>query len=217
MVVDSFHYYLREWFCVATPSTIENNMNFSIEKPLPISINSSLLLNIDKDDNWVSQLKIDEHRSFIIIDNADVQILGWRGNTHHRLKLSKGIERKLVLDGGIIKTTIFRNRPMIYAFDVLLIDDKRITMNYKERFNFIINNPIQEFTYPELIKNPVSEFHKLKNKESTYVENLSKELRISLKEAYHFVEGFVIKNNNGILRYPKNKCESPNQLKLKLF
>lgn len=191
-------------------------MLFSIEKPLPISINSDTLASIDKDNNWVSQLKINEHRSFIIIDGANVVIEGWRGNTHHKFKLSKSTNMKLVLDGGMIKTTIFKAKPMVYVFDVLLIDDKRLTINYKERFDFILKNRIEGFTYPELIKNPISEYNKLLNKESKYADNLAKELNISIKEVYNFIEGFVIKNNNGILTYPKNKCESPNQLKLKL-
>lgn len=191
-------------------------MNFSIEKPFPISINSDTLVDLDKDKNWVSQLKIDEHRSFIIINDSDVEILGWRGNTHHKLKLSKSTEMKLVLDGGIIKTTIFKNRPMIYVFDVLLINDERTTMTYKDRFDFIMKNRIEEFTYPELIKKPIKEYNAILHHNSKYVENLSKELDISLKEAYRICEGLVLKNLNGTLSYPRLKKYSPNQLKLKL-
>lgn len=191
-------------------------MNFSIEKPLPISINSDTLVNIDRDKNWISQLKIDEHRSFIVIDGADVQVIGWRGNTHHKLKLSKSIDRKLVLDGGMIKNGSFKSKPMIYAFDVLLIDDQRINMTYKDRFDFILQNKIEEFTYPELIKNPIKEYDALLKQKSKYVANLAKELNIPLKEAYRICEGFVIKNLSGVLTYPMNKSKSPNQLKLKL-
>lgn len=191
-------------------------INFSIEKPLPISINSQVLRDINRDNNWVSQLKIDEHRSFIVLNGCNIEVIGWRGGTTHIIKLPSDTGLNVVFDGGIIKTTIFKKKPLIYVFDVLLIDDNRLTAKYSERFDFIIKNKISGFTYPELINNPIEEFNKLKIKKSKYVERLAKELKISINEAYSIVEGFVIKNVNGVLRYPMNKCESPNQLKLKL-
>lgn len=192
-------------------------LNFSIEKPLPISRNSQLLMELDVDDNWVSQLKIDEHRSFITLNNDTIEVVGWRGGSAvYKTKLKNDTGKKIVFDGGIIKTTIFKNKPMLYVFDVLLINGERTSKTYDERFDFVIKNSVPEFTVPELITDPIEAFDDIKNKKSKYVERLSISLKISLKEAYSIVEGLVLKNKKGVLRYPMNKCESPNQLKLRL-
>lgn len=191
-------------------------LNFSIEKPLPISINSELLTTLNSDPNWIAQLKIDEHRSFIIIEGKEVTVLGWRGNVHHRMQLDEPSPINLVLDGGIIKTTIFKTRPMIYVFDVLTVNDERVHLKYKDRLDLLTKHKPKGFVQPQTIMRPAEEFKAISVQKSKYVEQLSKELNITLKEAYAICEGLVLKNLNGVLTFPKNKSKSTNQLKLKL-
>ncbi len=191
-------------------------MDFSIEKPLPISINSDLLVNINEDTRWVSQLKIDEHRSFLIVKGNTLTVLGWRGNVHHVFTLEEESKHELIFDGGIIKTTIFKSKPMLYAFDILVIDGVKQHTTYADRYDLLNKYKLPLFTVPVNLTNPIKQYNDLLNKQSQYIDEFAKSLNISTKEAYNICEGLVIKNATGKLSFSRSLVKTSNQLKLKL-
>lgn len=192
-----------------------NAPKFSIEKPCPISINSPLLNEIDNNGEWLSQLKIDEHRSFFIFNGKSLTVLGWRGNVHHTATLTKSYP-PMVLDGGIIKTKTFKTKPLYYVFDILLMKDKKITDTYISRYNLLQGLDLASFVIPNNTRDIREEYNNLLNKKSGMIDDFAKQANVSTSIAYEVCEGFVIKRCEGILKYPMNVSHNPNQLKLKL-
>lgn len=192
--------------------------NFSIEKPLPISEDSNIVKIADNNNEYISQLKLDEHRSFFIFDDKIVTVLGWRGNVHHTIKLEESLGN-FILDGGIIKTKNFKTKPLYYVFDTLVVDGKKLrNVGYMDRYN-MINGLIKgdsRFVIPENIKGVSKEFERLKNKKSKLLKDFCTKNKIDLKTGYEICEGFVIKKVDGKLKYPKNLHKNSNQFKLKL-
>lgn len=191
-------------------------VDFSIEKPLPISINSDMLKSIDSDNKWVAQLKIDEHRSFLIVEDKTLTVLGWRGNVHHKIELKEESKHRLIFDGGIIKTMIFKDRPLLYAFDLLVIDGRRLYTTYADRYDMLQQHKLDILTTPQNLNNPIGHYQDILNKKSKIVEDFAKEVNITINEAYAICEGLVIKNTTGKLTFSKSLVKTPNQLKLKL-
>lgn len=188
---------------------------FSIEKPLGISINSPLVDDMSK-SGYIAQLKIDEYRSFFIIERNMLTVLGWRGNVHHTETLGR-VYDNMVLDGGIIKTKTFLKRPLYYVFDILLEDGTKMREGYIDRYNKLCNLGLSPaFSIPENTTNIRSEYNLILNKKSTLVDNFAQRAEVSINTAYEACEGLVIKKVDGLLKYPNNVYHGPNQLKLKL-
>lgn len=192
--------------------------SFGIEKPLPISINSPQLQGINASGEYVSQLKLDEHRAFYIIENNLLTVLGWRGNVLHTEKT--GLP-DMTLDGGILKTKTFKSRPIFYVFDYLLDGDKqRNRLTYIERYDLLKSKlvDVPNFFVPDNLDiGVIQEFRNLEKKQSLMVERFAELSGSSVQTIYEITEGFVIKKKDGKLLYrPADKSHGPNQLKLKL-
>lgn len=191
---------------------------FGIEKPLPISINSPQLEGISTSGEYVSQLKLDEHRAFYIIENHVLTVLGWRGNVLHTEKTDLP---DMTLDGGILKTKTFKARPIFYVFDYLL-DGKgqRNRLTYIERYSLLKSVLIDapNFFIPDNLDiGVIQEFRNLEQKKSKMVERFAEISGSSVQTIYEITEGFVIKKKDGKLLYrPADKSYGPNQLKLKI-
>jgi hypothetical protein len=193
--------------------------SFGIEKPLPISINSTQLGGINTSGEYVSQLKLDEHRAFYFIRNNHLTVLGWRGNILHTEKT--GLP-DMVLDGGILKTKTFKSRPIFYVFDYLLDGkDQKNGLTYIERYNLLKSVVVDapHFFIPDNLDiGVIQEFRNLEQKKSKMVERFAEQSCSSLQTIYEITEGFVIKKKDGKLLYRSaDKSYGPNQLKLKLL
>ncbi len=192
--------------------------SFGIEKPLPISINSPQLEGINTSGEYVSQLKLDEHRAFYIIENNLLTVLGWRGNVLHTEKTELP---NMMLDGGILKTKTFKSRPIFYVFDFLLDGEgQRNRLSYIERYDLLKSKlvDVPNFFIPDNLDiGVIQEFRNLEKKKSIMVERFAELSGSSIQTIYEITEGFVIKKKDGKLLYrPADKSYGPNQLKLKL-
>ena len=192
--------------------------SFGIEKPLPISINSPQLEGINTSGEYVSQLKLDEHRAFYFIKNNLLTVLGWRGNVLHTEKTDLP---NMVLDGGILKTKTFKSRPIFYVFDYLLDgEDQRNRFTYIDRYNLLRSKLVDcpNFFIPDNLDiGVVQEFRNLEQKKSRMVDRFAELSGSSVQTIYEITEGFVIKKKDGKLLYrTADKSYGPNQLKLKL-
>lgn len=190
-------------------------LSFSIEKPIRITEESDLA----KDSvNYVSQLKIDEHRSFLILENGRLTVLGWRGNVHHVMQgvLCSQPYNRLVFDGGIIRTLEFKKRPLLYVFDILMIDDNRVTQTYQERYDLLNDYRCSPFIIPECHNDHIKQYNDLKSKKSSAIDRFAERAGLATQRAYELCEGLVLKKLDGKLKYPANMTHNANQLKLKL-
>lgn len=192
--------------------------SFGIEKPLPISINSPQLESINTSGEYVTQLKLDEHRAFYIIKNSVLTVIGWRGNILHTEETELP---NMTLDGGILKTKTFKTRPIFYVFDYLLDGkDQRNSLTYIERYNLVKSKleGVPNFFIPDNLDiGVVQEFRNLEKKQSKMVERFAELSGSSIQTIYEITEGFVLKRKEGKLLYrPADKSYGPNQLKLKL-
>jgi hypothetical protein len=189
---------------------------FSIEKPLVISSNADILNTLDGTDEYKWQLKIDEHRSFFIFNGKSLTVLGWRGNVHHTAILDKAMP-SMILDGGIIKTKTFKQRPLYYVFDTLMMRGKKVRKTYIERYDTLGTLELpKQFVIPDNTSHIKWEFEALVHKKSRMIERFAEQAGISVALAYEICEGFVGHQTNSLLKYPRNVSYGPSQLKLKL-
>ena len=68
----------------------------------------------------------------------------------------------MVLDGGIIKTKTFKQRPLYYIFDQLLMNNEKVRTTYQERYNFLTEIELTRgFNIPENTSSVKSEYESL--------------------------------------------------------
>lgn len=187
--------------------------SFSIEKPIRITIDSPLV----GDTRYISQLKIDEHRSFLIYENNALTVLGWRGNIHHIFKEFeiKGV-RSAIFDGGVIRTLEFKTNPLIYAFDVLMLEGQKLSSGYIDRYQSLSSLGVERFIIPENISDTGDEYRRILGKNSLVVQRFAERAGVSNDRAYQLCEGLVLKDRSGVLRYPASLSYNTSQFKLKL-
>lgn len=190
--------------------------NFSIEKPIQVFQGAAILNQLDGTPEYSWQLKIDEHRSYFIFNGKSLTVLGWRGNVHHTAILDVAMP-SMILDGGIIKTKTFKQRPLYYVFDTLIMGGKKVRKGYLDRYNTLGTLELpKQFVIPENTNHIKWEFEALAHKKSKMIERFAERAGITVALAYEICEGYVGHKSDSLLKYPRNVSHNPNQLKLKL-
>lgn len=188
--------------------------NFSIEKP-ELAYTASFYEDFG---NYVGQLKIDEHRGFIETSKELVTYTGWRQNSSPTVFQANKHSRNFLFDGGILNTKDFKTKPLLYVFDILLIDGERTTLTYEDRLKLLNSLDVPDFLIKPICiyKNFDEEMSKIKTKKSSLVEEMSDKFGVNKRVMYEITEGLVIKNLDWKLSYPRNVHHNSNQIKLKI-
>lgn len=192
------------------------NGSFSPEKPTLINEGAPTLLRLNNDENWVGQIKLDEHRSFIHVGPEGCEVEGWRGNMFVAdFPLRSNVP--MVLDGGLLKQWEFIKRPVLYIFDVLLINGERVSLRYRDRYSHLIKH-IDECHQVIIARNFqdfLTEYDSSKRVISDEIQRMANLTGYKAELYQEINEGMVIKNLNSMLSYPRGVTKCAWQLKLK--
>lgn len=190
--------------------------SFSPEKPTEINEGAPTLLRLNNDDNWVGQVKLDEHRSYIHVGPDSCVVEGWRGNIFLQ-DFPLRSKTPIVLDGGILKQGKFKERPVLYLFDVLLINGDRVKERYRDRYKFLVENieETDQVVIARHMQNFLNEFEIAKKGPNAEISRISELTKYDPKFFQEINEGIVIKNLNSMLSYPRGVSKCAWQLKLK--
>lgn len=199
--------------------------NFAIEKPYKIPWRSNKLLRLQRSGEYEAELKIDEDRSFLCIDeDGNPEI--W---SHRKIKpqirgkllehiRSLNIAPCTVIDGGVVFNKKLGNVTRFYAFDVLVYRGQRVRLPWSERRQLRdqILKTDELVWLPLKTDNFISEFQRLIQNNCDLVRQAADQYGIDYETFKPFVEGFVIKKKEGTLSFPHNKREVFTMYKVRL-
>lgn len=198
---------------------------YSHEKPHLIVYPSEQILEMEKSGKYIAEIKLNEHRSFIVRDK------NWRVFSRHgnELSLSKEHQEQLntidlpkgtVLDGGYFNLkSLTAGVPRIYIFDVLEYGTEKFRDTFEKRIETL------DKVFPKsssLIWKPIrtlqikSSFEGIVRGKSPILTQAAKAYGIPVKDLLPQIEGLVIKNLAGRHSYPVNTRVSANFYKLRV-
>ena len=201
---------------------------FSIEKPKKypyIPRLREMMADRQKSGGWYGELKLNEHRGFICLDEngkaifytyrhrTPVQI---RGDALNRIE-AMGIPPSTVLDGG----HLFRKEmgpTRLWIFDVLVLAGEKVKVSCDQRKD-LLDNLIKT---DELIWRPLRTDFWLKEFEDMMIDNSSLIKKAALQYGLPYddlkllIEGLVVKRKGSVLTFPSSKKEVGSYLKIRL-
>lgn len=199
--------------------------NFSVEKPVKIIYGNDMLDFLQDTERFTGQFKLDEHRGQLCIDeNNDVSHYSYRGGAFDvdeelvETVRSFDLPRRTILDSGFLKLKKLGDKPYLYVFDILVLDGEKVWSKLEDRLSLMYNliETKERFLVASQVKNFVKEFELLMKNESKLAEQMAKDYNIDFQLLKPLIEGFVIKDLNGVHSFPQSVKKSNNFYKLRL-
>lgn len=203
---------------------LKGKPSFSIEKPTKIIYGNDMLDIIEMSGRYIAELKIDEKRGMLCIEEGgEIRFWGYRGNEFNvdeGLKetiRSFNLPEKTILDGGFLKLKSLGEEPYLYIFDILVLDGEYVWQNFDKRNKLLLKllETRGRLLRPIQISDFVEEFEKLYKGESDLAKKAAKEYNISYELLEPLLEGFVLKDLNGVHSFPHGVKKSSNFYKLR--
>lgn len=198
---------------------------FSVEKPKKIIWGNEMLQVLQDSERFIGEFKLDEHRGQLCFEaNGKINFYSYRGGTYDVDPALKEILRSFnipegsVFDGGFLKLKKLGDLPYLYIFDVLVYDGKKVWKKFGERRKFLhsIFHTKDRLCLPPAVTNFIEEFKKLQEGKSELAREMAKSFNIEYKLLEPLIEGFVIKDINGVHGFPQSVKKSNNFYKLRL-
>lgn len=186
-------------------------INFSIEKPAYMPFLKDRLLPIQKSGEWYGEIKLNEHRSFIIVDDrGDVSIRSYRDLSKplfvncaaiQDLKKMK-LPKESVFDGGYVNRRSF-GELRIWIFDVLMLRGKRLSAICLDRRNMRndLIDPGPRIWLPASTDKWLDSFEKMLNGGSYLSNKNALQCGCNKDQFFQLVEGIVVKRKTSQLHY----------------
>lgn len=200
---------------------------FSIEKPMSVPWKSKVLMDTQMSDKYMAELKLNEHRGFLCIDESGkASFHSHRGPSTNSpingLALeyveSLNLPKSSIFDAGHFSRKEFSNESRIWLMDILLIDGQKVRLPHAERVK-LRDQLFKQSKYvwiPLSTTNFLIEFQNMLKGSSPLIRQASEVYAIPYEILVKEIEGLVIKMNSGLHSFPVNKKEVPEFLKLKI-
>ena len=131
---------------------------------------------------------------------------------------SFNLPRCSVFDSGFLKLKKLGEKPYLYVFDVLAYDGKYVYKKHKDRSEFLnsLFETKDRFLRPIQVENWMEEFECLMKGDSKLAREIAQSYNIEYDLLKPLIEGFVIKDANGIHSFPQSVKKSSNFYKIRL-
>jgi hypothetical protein len=201
---------------------------FSIEKPFPVFWPSGkeLLEQRQASGDYEAELKLNEHRGFITIDDkGEPTFFSYRHDNPIKLRgpaldhlKAMDLPPGSVFDGGhFSKLTVSKNSHL-WIFDVLVLGGEQVVWTWGERRAWLDANikPDPFIWVPLKTEDFVGEFQRMLNGDSLLVKQAALRYGIPYEMLVKEIEGLVLKRKSSKLTFPSSKKEVSSYFKLRL-
>lgn len=198
--------------------------DFQIEKPIKINWGSPQLLSLQESGRYIAELKLNEHRGFLLIDDdRKPRFIGHRGNEYvlgrefiaHIEELQ--LPPRSVFDGGYLSRKDRLDGPRLWIFDILVHRNERLNNPFGERKKLLDRViPGDKLLWrPVAVTNFLQEFHEILHQRSTLLKRAALQYGVSIEFLRPLIEGLVIKDLEAKPRFSKTLVETASSFKLR--
>jgi hypothetical protein len=193
-------------------------ITFSIEKPSYMPFLREYLVDRQGSGEWYGEIKLNEHRCFIVMDEKGISIRGYK-DPNVSLKMapeaisdlkSMRIHPGTVFDGGYVKRSEI-GEVRLWIFDVLMKDGRRVDLSCDERCDLrdSIITPTNHVWMPMRTEKWISEFDRMLKNPTALIRRNAMQCGISVEKFYPLVEGMVMKKKTSRLTFPRSVRSLP--------
>lgn len=199
--------------------------DFQIEKPTKINWGSLQLITMQESGEYLAELKLNEHRGFLLIDDdGNPRFIGHRGNEYVLgAKLIQHIQEcklpaRSVFDGGYLSRKGRLDGPRLWIFDILIYKNEKMQTPFRDRKELLdrLIPGDQLLWRPLNTQNFLSEFHDMLHGKSTLIKRAALSYGISVELLKPLIEGLVIKKLDAKPRFSKTLVETTSSYKLRV-